>query len=299
MDRVLFGAIDIGTNAGRLLIGYAITRDGYTRVRQVQMVRVPLRLGDDVFQTGIISKKKEKQFMYALKSFILLMKAYGVKSYTAYATSAMREAKNKKEILDSILKRTGIAMKPIDGKKEADLIMSTFYTQKLPDYPYLFIDVGGGSTELSIIMNGEKLGSKSFQMGTVRNMIGKTRKGIWRDVEKWMGEKRIIETEFAAIGTGGNINRVAKLHEKKYLEPVYLEEVSQSLENISRMSYEDRIELLRLKPDRADVIVPALEIYKKIMEIGQIEKIYVPRMGLADGMILEQYFDYVNDHNFF
>ena len=154
MRRVLFGAIDIGTNAGRILIGYVITKNGYSRVRQVQLVRVPLRLGDDVFEKGAISKLKEKQITQSFRAFKWLMKAYGVRSYLAYATSAMREASNKIKLIDDLYRKTGIRIEVIDGDREAELIFSTFFTQKLPDHQYLFIDVGGGSTELSYIKDG-------------------------------------------------------------------------------------------------------------------------------------------------
>ena len=152
MRRVLFGAIDIGTNAGRILIGYVITKNGYSRVRQVQLVRVPLRLGDDVYESGSISKPKEKQFTQALKAFRWLMKAYGVRTYMAYATSAMREADNKDEVIERLHKRTGIRLEVLDWESEAELLFSTLFTQKLPEHEYLFIYVGGGSTELSYIL---------------------------------------------------------------------------------------------------------------------------------------------------
>jgi exopolyphosphatase/guanosine-5'-triphosphate,3'-diphosphate pyrophosphatase len=299
MRRVLFGAIDIGTNAGRLLIGYVITKNGYSRVRQVQLVRVPLRLGDDVYETGTISKEKEKMFTQTFKAYVWMMKAYGVRTYMAYATSAMRESSNKEEVIERLHKKTGIKIEVIDGDREAELIFSTFFTQKLPDHQYLFIDVGGGSTELSYIQDGERKGSRSFDLGTVRTLRGKNKVGVWDEIQEWIDKIGIADKEYAAIGTGGNINRVAKLHQKRYLEPILRNEVNQSLEEISSFSYEDRIQELRLKPDRADVIIPALEIYSGIMKLANIEMIYVPKMGLADGMILEQYFKFVKDDNFF
>jgi exopolyphosphatase/guanosine-5'-triphosphate,3'-diphosphate pyrophosphatase len=297
--RVLFGAIDIGTNAGRILIGYVITKEGYSRVRQVQIVRVPLRLGDDVYQTGSISKQKERQFTQTFKSFSWLMKAYGVRAYRAYATSAMREASNGREVIERLFKRTGIRLELIDGDREAELIFSTFFTQKMPDHPYVFIDVGGGSTELSYILNGEKVGSKSFNIGTVRSLRNRNEEGVWDKITDWLHSTGITQNGFSAIGTGGNINRVAKLHQKRYLEPLTREEVQRSYEELSALSYEDRIEELRLKPDRADVIIPALEIYSRIMSIGGIDQIFVPKMGLADGMVLEQYFEFVKSDFFF
>lgn len=299
MRRVLFGAIDIGTNAGRILIGYVITKNGYSRVRQVQIVRVPLRLGDDVYEHGIISKKKERQFSRALKSFKWLMKAYGVRTYKAYATSAMREASNKEEVIERLYKSSGIRLEIIDGEREAELIFSTFYTQKLPDHQYVFIDVGGGSTELTYILDGEKKESRSFDLGTVRSLRGKNKVGVWHEIENWLKSTGIDQHGYAAIGTGGNINRVAKIYQKKYLEPVYQDEVKKTFEELSNMTYEERVQELRLKPDRADVIIPALEIYSRIMKIANIELIYVPKMGLADGMILEQYFKFVKEDVFF
>jgi exopolyphosphatase/guanosine-5'-triphosphate,3'-diphosphate pyrophosphatase len=227
------------------------------------------------------------------------MKAYGVRSYIAYATSAMREADNKDEVLKRLLDKTGIHIETIDGEREAELILSTFYTQKLPDHPYIFIDVGGGSTELSVIIEGEKKGSKSFKIGTVRELSGKSKDGEWERMEQWLEDKKIIQRPFAAIGTGGNINRVAKLHEKKYLEAISIDEIKSSLKEIEGMSYEDRIQQLRLKPDRADVIVPALNIYERIMRLANIQLIFVPKMGLADGMVLEQHFKHIDNHVFF
>jgi len=299
MRRVLFGAIDIGTNAGRLLIGYVITKNGFSRVRQVQIIRVPLRLGDDVYKNGLISKEKEKQFIQTFRAFKWMMKAYGVKSYRAYATSAMREASNNIEVIKNLKEKTGIVLETIVGEREAELIFSTFYTQKLPDHPYLFIDVGGGSTELSYILNGEKQDSKSFKLGTVRTLREMNQPGVWGKIENWLDKSGIAQKDFAAIGTGGNINRVAKLHQKHYLQPLSRQEVELSLKEISALSYEDRIQELRLKPDRADVIIPALDIYQKIMDIANINLIYVPKMGLADGMILEQYYEFVKNDIFF
>jgi len=297
--RVLFGAIDIGTNAGRLLIGYVITQEGYSRVRQLQIVRVPLRLGDDVYSTGIISKNKERQFIHTLLAFKSLMQAYGVKTYRAYATSAMREAINREEVIQNLYKKTKIRIEPIDGNREAELIFSTFHAQKMPEYQYLYIDVGGGSTELSLILNGEKKDSRSFEIGTVRSLRDKNKPGVWTEIESWLKESGITGAQFAAIGTGGNINRVSKLHQKKYLEPLSREEIVSTLTEVSGYSYEDRIQILRLKPDRADVIVPALEIYQRIMDISDINQVFVPKMGLADGMVLEQYFENIQSHNFF
>jgi exopolyphosphatase / guanosine-5'-triphosphate,3'-diphosphate pyrophosphatase len=291
MDLKLYGAIDIGTNAGRLLIGYIVESAGFLRTRQVEMVRVPLRLGKDVFETGSISKHKQDQLSDSLMSFKLLMDVYGVKKYRAYATSALREAKNSSEIIKTVFKHTGIHIEAIDGQKEADLIMSTFYTQPMPYMPYLFIDIGGGSTELSFIFKGVKQKSRSFPIGTVRELMGRNDPQIWREIEQWICEHKIPGVPMAAVGTGGNINRVAKILQKLYLQTISLDEINGVLDNLRSMSYEERVMDLLLKPDRADVIIPALEIFTSIMRSAKIDFTYVPRMGLADGMLLELYND--------
>ncbi|HAY71627.1 MAG TPA: exopolyphosphatase [Saprospirales bacterium] len=291
MDLKLYGAIDIGTNAGRLLIGYIVESAGFLRTRQVEMVRVPLRLGKDVFETGSISKPKQEQLVNSLMSFKLLMDVYGVQKYRAYATSALREAKNSSEITKMAGKRTGIFIEAIDGQKEADLIMSTFYTQPMPDMPYLFIDIGGGSTELSVIFKGVRQNSRSFPIGTVRELMGRNDPQTWKEIEQWISEHKIPGVPMAAVGTGGNINRVAKILQKLYLQTISLDEINAVLDNLKSMSYEERVIELLLKPDRADVIIPALEIFTSIMRSAKIDFTYVPRMGLADGMLLEQYKD--------
>lgn len=291
MDLKLYGAIDIGTNAGRLLIGYIIQSGGFLKTRQVEMVRVPLRLGKDVFETGSISVKKLDQLIDSMTSFRLLMQVYGVQRFRTYATSAIREAKNNREIIQAVFDRTGIRIEAIEGQKEAELIMSTFYTQPMPDMPYLFIDIGGGSTELSIIINGKKQNSRSFPIGTVRELMGMNDPGTWKEIEQWLTENQVFGRQMAAVGTGGNINRVAKMLQKIYLQTISLQEIEAVLVKLKAMSYEERVMELLLKPDRADVIIPALDIYSRIMRTAGIELTYVPRMGLADGILLEQYME--------
>lgn len=289
MDLRLYGAIDIGTNAGRLLIGYIVNTGGFLRTRQVEMVRVPLRLGKDVFETGKISIQKQKQLISSVTSFKLLMEVYGVQKYQAYATSALREAQNSSSVTEAVFKKTGISINTIDGQKEAELIMSTFYTQPMPDMPYLFIDIGGGSTELSIISNGVKQISRSFPIGTVRALMGMNDPASMKEIEKWLSENNVDGRQMAAVGTGGNINRVAKMLQKLYLQTITRKEIEDVLVRLKAMSYEDRVMELLLKPDRADVIIPALEIYINIMRAANIDQTFVPRMGLADGILLELY----------
>ncbi len=291
MEKEYFAAIDIGTNAGRLLIGYVIPQNDHLSVKKALLTRVPLRLGEEVFRTGKISKEREEAFIHAMKGFSHLMLAYGVKNYRAVATSAMREAKNGPDISKRINDEAGLSIDVIDGEEEARLIFNTFQTQKLDHQAsYLFIDVGGGSTELSIIKYGKRVKSKSFKIGTLRLKSGRVKPMIWGDIEAWLNDSSDLLFEkghrINAICTGGNANRLIKLNNKKYLEPLTVHEIRDTRNHVAKFSLSERVELLRLKPDRADVLIPATDIYLNIMEMVDIQKMYVPKMGLADGIIL-------------
>lgn len=290
MNSKLYAAIDIGTNAGRLLIGRV--SDNGSSVQQIQLVRAPLRLGEDVFDTGKISDLKLKKFVYTLKSFKLLTKAYGINNFKACATSAMREAKNRDEVLAKIQKEANIKLEVIDGKREADLIFKSFNAKEFEDHsPHLFIDVGGGSTELTIFDDDSGRISQSFEIGTVRMLKNKVETRVWDQITKWLNENTKNDENYSAIGTGGNINKISQMARKYYLEPISFGELHDTYDYLNSMSYEQRVDQLRMNTDRADVIVPAAEIYIEIMRLGNIEKIFVPKMGVADGMILEQYFE--------
>jgi len=292
MKQKYYAAIDIGTNAGRMLIGYVVPKDGHDIVKHIQLVRVPLRLGEDVFSTGIISKEKLKKFVLSLKGFRFLAKAYGIDEIMAYATSAMREAKNKDYVLDKIKSKTKIDLKTIEGSREAELIFKSFNISGLiQSKPFLLIDVGGGSTELTVFANGEKKKSKSFKIGTLRLLKKKVKPNIWNDISDWLIQNINECGDMSAIGTGGNINKISQLARKRYLEPIQLNEIKETYEYLKSFSLQERIDQLRLKPDRADVILPASEIYIKMMELADIRDIFVPKMGLSDGMILEQYYN--------
>lgn len=288
--RRYYAAIDIGTNAGRMLIGYVVSKDGHEVVKHIQLVRVPLRLGEDVFVSGQISKEKIKKFIYSLKGFRLLAKAYDIDKIHAYATSAMREAKNKYQIVEKIKEKTKIDLEIIDGEREASLIFSSFNLSGLiKERPFLLIDVGGGSTELTVFSNGEKKKSKSFKIGTLRLLKNKVDENIWDKIENWINNNIKDCGQMSAIGTGGNINKISQLARKRYLEPILLSEIEDTYKYLQTFSLKDRVDKLRLKPDRADVIIPASQIYIKMMKIAGIKEIFVPKMGLTDGMILEQY----------
>lgn len=287
MKHDYFAAIDIGTNAGRLLIGYVLPQNGHLSVKKAMLTRLPLRLGEEVFDEGAISKSKEKMLLHTMHAFSHLMKAHKVKSYKAVATSAMREASNGLEISKKIMTQTGIQIETIDGEQEADYIFATFKTQNLDQQrSYLFIDVGGGSTELTLIKDGERVKSRSFKIGTIRLKQGKVDQSVWIDIEKWITKNRDPKLKMSAIGTGGNANRIVKISNKKYLDAVSLDEITDIRNHIAQYSIEERVAKLRLKPDRADVIIPACDIYINIIRKACINEMYVPKMGLADGIIL-------------
>jgi exopolyphosphatase/guanosine-5'-triphosphate,3'-diphosphate pyrophosphatase len=289
MKRKYYAAIDIGTNAGRMLIGYVVNENGHKIVKQVQLVRVPLRLGEDVFDTGFISEEKLKRFILTLKAFRFLAKAYHIDKIMVCATSAMREAVNSQYVISRIYEKTKINLEVIDGKREAELIFKSFNIAGFMDQkPFLFIDVGGGSTELTVFSNGKKQNSKSFKIGTLRMLKNKIKDNIWDEIGDWIKENVIKCNDLAAIGTGGNINKISQIARKRYLEPVTLKEIQDVHKYLKSFSLQERVDELRMKPDRADVIVPAAEIYIEIMRLSGIAEIYVPKMGLTDGMILEQ-----------
>ncbi len=291
MKRKNYAAIDIGTNAGRMLIGYVAKNNEKNIIKEIQLVRVPLRLGEDVFDKGYISDKKIKKFVLTLRSFRYLARAYDIKEITAYATSAMREAKNQEDIIELIKDETGIELQTINGKREAELIFKSFDISDLDaNKPFLFIDVGGGSTELTIFVDGKKNKSKSFKLGTIRMLKKKVKKDVWGQIQKWINKNMENMGEVSAIGTGGNINKISQIARKRYLEPLALDEIIETKEFLDSYSLKDRVTKLRLKPDRADVIIPAANIYIQIMKYANINNIIVPKMGLTDGMILEQYY---------
>lgn len=291
----LYAAIDIGTNAGRLMIGKVIIDNGNETVQQIQLVRAPLRLGEDVFESGKISNEKLKKFIYTLKSFKLLAKAYGINEIAGVATSAMREASNRESILKKIYEKTKLNIEVIDGDREAELIFKSFNINELNSVlPILFIDVGGGSTELTIFNDQIGKISKSFSIGTIRSLKNKVDNKVWDQIDNWLLKNRISSQEITAIGTGGNINKISQLARKRYLEPINIVELSETYDYLNGMTLSERIENLRMNPDRADVIIPATEIYIRIMKMAQIANIIVPKMGLTEGLILEQYLKNTN-----
>lgn len=282
-----FAAIDIGSNAIRLLIHNVIEAEGKeTQFKKSALVRVPIRLGQDSFTVGEISKTNQERMIDAMKAFKLLMKVHNVEKYMACATSAMREANNGNELVASIKNKSGIEIEIIDGKKEAAIIASTDLHQLIEkDKTYLYIDVGGGSTEFTIFNSGKVLASRSYKIGTVRLLNEMITEEIWKDIEKWIKKKTKDFKKVEIIGSGGNINKLFKMSGRKPGEPLSYIFLNAQYQFLKEMSYEDRISELGLNPDRADVIIPATRIYLNASKWSGAKKIHVPKIGLSDGII--------------
>jgi len=285
--------IDIGSNAIRLLVTNVITNKSNKKpiFSKSALVRVPIRLGADSFLKGKISEENQSRMIKAMKAFKLLMEVHGVTKYYACATSAMRDAANGKKIIDDILEKTSVKINIIDGKKEAAIIFSTDLTNVIEsDKSYLYVDVGGGSTEITIFSHGKIINSKSFKIGTVR-LLNKdiSFKKIWEDMELWIRTNTLNLKSVALIGSGGNINKLFKLSGKQIGKPMSYIYVKSQFHFLKKMTYEERISELDLNPDRADVIIPATKIYLNAMKWSGAKKVYVPKIGLADGIVKSLY----------
>jgi len=284
---VKLAAIDIGSNAVRLLIEEVFIHKKTYHIEKVSFTRVPIRLGEDVFKTGKISKEKSKQLIKTMKAFWYLMDVHNIEHFRACATSAMREAINSKEVIDRIWKDANLKVEVLSGQEEANLIFANYEGNSFGgNENLLFIDVGGGSSELTLLNKSKRKAGKSFDIGTVRMLSINTPKRIWTEMQEWLDENLDSLNKPVAVGTGGNINTIFKLCGKKPNELLYYNELLAEHELLNSMTYEERIMNFRLKPDRADVIIPAAEIYLRIMEMSEIESMLVPKIGLSDGIIL-------------
>ena len=286
--------IDIGSNAIRLLVANVITEKNneHPSFKKSALVRVPIRLGADTFLKGNISEENKNRMIKALEAFKLLMEVHGVQNYYACATSAMREAKNGKEVVQEIFEKTNVKINLIDGKKEAAIIFSTDLTNIIEnDKSYVYVDVGGGSTEITIFSNGKIINSKSFKIGTVR-LLNKQKsfKEVWEHMEVWIKANTQKMHKPILIGSVGNINKIFKLSGKPIGKPLSLIYMKAQYHFLKKMSFEERITELDLNPDRADVIIPATKIYLSAMKWSSAKKIYVPKIGLADGIVKSLYF---------
>ncbi len=287
-----YAAIDIGSNAMRLLITYIVEQEGKeAQFNKNSLVRVPIRLGQDSFTVGEISEENIDRMIDAMKAFRLLMKVHKVEKYKALATSAMREAYNGKEVVEIIKEKAGIEIEIIDGKKEAIIIASTDLHHLLKsDKTYLYVDVGGGSTEFSLFDNGKLVVSRSFKAGTVRFLNNMVCDIVWEEMEKWIKTNTQDYDEVILIGSGGNINKLFKMSGKLQDKPLSYIYLNSQYAYLNSLTYEQRISELGLNPDRSDVIIPATQIYLNAMKWSGARNIYVPKIGLSDGIVKAMYY---------
>lgn len=287
-----YAAIDIGSNAVRLLISNIIEEKGQlVRIKKNSLVRVPIRLGEDVFINKVISKKNTSRLIDTMLAFNLLMKSHNVVKYKACATSAMRESVNGKEVSKLIQKTSNISIDIIDGETEAAIIAATDLHQYIKENnTYLYVDVGGGSTEFTIYDNGKIVTSKSYKIGTVRLLKDIVSNDLWKDLELWIKDNVKDFNKVEIIGSGGNINTIFKLSNQALGEPLSYLYLSNFYNKLNSLTYEQRITELDLNQDRADVIIPATRIYLSAMKWSGAKDIYVPKIGLADGIIKSMYF---------
>ena len=284
-------AIDIGSNAIRILIANVVQEVGeYPVYMKSEMIRVPIRLGQDSFTVGEISKKNMKRVVKAMKAFKLIMKVNGVKHYMACATSALRESNNADELVARVKKKSKIKIEVIDGRKEAEIISNTTILDSFgQNRNYLYVDVGGGSTEFSVLQDGKRIVSKSFKTGTVRMINNMVNEKVWFEIEKWIQTHTAGIEKIALLGSGGNINKIFKLSNTKEGKPLTYIKINTFYQDLKMLTYEQRILKYNLNLDRADVILPALEIYLKALKWSGATKVFVPKIGLADGMIKMMY----------
>lgn len=286
-------AIDIGSNAARLLIAeVAEWNEGKISTNKLELIRVPLRLGFDAFELGMIRNEKRKMVIDTMLAFKYMMRAYDVSAYKACATSAMRDSVNGAALIEEIKIKSGIEIQLISGSEEAQLVYENHTAENLnPDHAYLYIDVGGGSTEVTFFADGALVYKQSFNIGTIRILKQKVSLYDWEEMKAVVKTYVNSKKEIKAIGSGGNINKVFSLSKKKDGKPLSLQLLQDYYKELSSATIEQRIKLYKLKEDRADVIVPALQIYINLMRWADIDEIFVPKIGVADGLIKKLYME--------
>lgn len=293
-----YAAIDIGSNAVRLLISNIIEEKGKpVQFKKNSLVRVPIRLGADVFLKNKISKENTQRILDTMLAFRLLMKSHKVVKYKACATSAMRESENGKLVVERVLNEAGISIDIIGGEEEAAIIAATDLNKFIDsNKTYLYVDVGGGSTEFTVIDQGNQVASKSFKIGTVRLLNDMVKQESWIELEQWIKEKTSHYEKINVLGSGGNINKIFKLSGKAIGKPLTFFYLTSYYKMLQSYSYEERITELHLNQDRADVIIPAMRIYLSAMKWSNSKHIYVPKIGLADGIIKSIFYDTVTSN---
>jgi exopolyphosphatase / guanosine-5'-triphosphate,3'-diphosphate pyrophosphatase len=281
-----YAAIDIGSNAVRLLIADIVENDHTISFKKNTLIRVPLRLGDDAFLDQCISDKKATDLLKTMQAFKNLMDVYKVTDYMACATSAMREAKNGADIVARVKNEASVNLEIVHGQKEANIIYASHIEQNLEkNKNYLYIDVGGGSTELSVFSQGQMVASASFNIGTIRILDNQDKEETWNDMHDFIKDHTRGFKSVMGIGTGGNINKLFRLSQEKEGTPLTFSKLKTLYNYLNSFSLKDRINVLGLNQDRADVIIPACEIYITVMKWAAIKSIYVPKVGLVDGII--------------
>ena len=286
-----FAAIDIGSNAIRLLIANVIIKKGFPiKFIKSSIVRVPIRLGQDSFTIGEISSKNIKKIIKTIKAFKHIINVNEVKNFLAFATSALREANNSKEVIREVRKKTKLKIEIIDGRKEAKIIsLNNIFEYINKNRTFIYVDVGGGSTEFSIIVDGKRIKSKSFKIGTVRMINKMISEDVWEKIRIWIKSNIRKHSKIALIGSGGNINRIYKMAGVLDSRPLSNIKLNSIYKSLIKMTYEERIINFDLNPDRSDVIIPAAKIFLKTLQWSESTEIYVPKVGLADGMVRLMY----------
>lgn len=287
---MIFASVDIGSNAGRLLVARIIEYKNKPVTDKISLVRVPLRLGMDVFEKGVISEQREELLINTLKAYKQLMLVYKPVDFIACATSAMRDSTNGPEIIDRVRKETGINLTIIDGLTEAKIISAAgnIHMHKPHDYS-LYIDVGGGSTELTWFEKDNLLATYSFKIGTIRLLYNMVQKKEWNELKSWINSLDINNKKINCICSGGNIIKLTKLYGNRQTNNLNYDDLTKGYNSLKKMSVEERMNNLGLRADRADVIVPAAIIFRKIMKWGDIKELHAPKIGLTDGLIVELY----------
>ena len=293
-----FAAIDIGSNAIRLLLSAVFNNETGPVFKKMTLVRMPIRLGRDAFLTGEISDQKTLELVTAMKGFQHLINAYAPLAIMACATSAMRVAENGPQVCRQIQLETGINVDIISGKREAEILFKNRREAILhKDEPSMFVDVGGGSTEITVYSEGQAITSESFNIGTVRVLEDVVPKSDWKQLKNWLQTHTEAYPQISAIGSGGNINKTFRLAGGKSGKPISYKQLKDIATYLEGFTNDQRVTDLGMRPDRADVILPALTIYRRVMKWGHAEQIFVPILGLADGMIHILYQKYRNENH--
>jgi exopolyphosphatase/guanosine-5'-triphosphate,3'-diphosphate pyrophosphatase len=285
------GAIDVGSNAIRVLIAEVKKPLGVWQYSKIAYLRLPVRLGDDVFEKGSISDAKIERFLDGMKIFKAMLSFYKVDAYRAVATSAMRDSNNAKRIQSRVFKETGITLDVISGKEEAELVYLTFQLMHNIKTNYLLVDVGGGSTEITLFQDNQIHAAKSFQIGSVRMLKNKVKPEEWDKMRDWIATEIAPHNPQRIFGSGGTINSVHKVLENSSKDPVTIHQLDSLVKTLEGLSLEERLIRFPIKEDRADVIVPAMQIYTFVLNSMNLTEVFVPKMGLSDGVLLDLYRD--------